>query len=103
MRLRVASSLTTTNTHGCLFSALGAEVAASGRRSTRSSGTSSAAYARQARWRWTTSKKSGIDARERVDVEDAQGRVPGPVVKCWRTGPTAEVLGDAVGHAREPV
>src|SRR5438270_10214408 len=102
MRKRVASSLTTTKTHGCLFSALGAKTAASRTWATRSSGTASGAKFRQARWWWTTSKKSGIDAPEGVDVEDAQGRVPRPVVERGRAGTAAEVLRHPIGHAFEP-
>src|SRR3954447_6214220 len=68
-----------------------------------SSSMSSVAKFRHARWLCTTSKKSGIDALERVDVEDAQGPVVRPVVEGRCPRPTAEVLGDTVGHALEPL
>src|SRR3954452_12424663 len=103
MRVRVASSLTTTNAQGWLFSALGAKVAASRTVARMSSSMSSVAKFRHARWLCTTSKKSGIDALERVDVEDAQGLVVRPVVEGRCPRPTAEVLGDSVGHALEPL
>src|SRR5437588_1352769 len=103
MRVRVPSSRTTTNAHGCLFSALGANTAASSTWATRSSGTPSGAKSRQARWWWTTSKKSGIHAPEGVDVEDAQRRVPRPVVERGRAGTAAEVLRHPVRHAFEPL
>src|SRR3954454_3950715 len=102
MRVRVAPSFTTTNTQGWLFSALGAKVAASRTVARMSSSTSSVAKFRHARWPCTTSKNSGIDAPERVDVEDAQGPVVRPVVEGRCPRPTAEVLGDSVGHALEP-
>src|SRR5437763_9583870 len=102
MRVRVASSLTTTNAHGCLFSALGAKTAASSTWAIKSSGTPSGAKLRQARWWWTTSKKSGIDPPEGVDVEDAERRVPRPVVERRGPGTAAEVLRHPIGHAFEP-
>src|SRR5205807_455085 len=52
--------------------------------------------------RWTTSKKSGIDALERVDVEDAQRRMIRPIVECRCPEAAAEALGHPVGHPPEP-
>src|SRR5207253_11009527 len=88
--------------NGGRFSAQSANMATSSTCFRRSSGTSPVANERHARWRWTTSKNSGIEAPEGVDVEDAQGGMEGPVVERGRAGPAAQVLGDAVGHAFEP-
>src|SRR5947208_88273 len=101
IRARIFSSRTTTNTQGWRFSALGAWVAASSSRSTTSSGTSSAVKVRQARWRWTTSKNSGTDAAEGVDVHDAEGGVVGPGVPGRRSHAAPEALGNQAGHGEE--
>ena len=55
---RTFASRTTTKTHGWVFSALGACVAASSMRSMSSSGTGSSVKSRHARWLSATSKKS---------------------------------------------
>ena len=68
MAARRSGSRTTTKTQGCLFSALGAKVAACRTRSTRSSSSGSGRKARQARWRRTTSKKFGHQDHRSVSM-----------------------------------
>ena len=84
MAARRSGSRTTTKTQGCLFSALGAKVAACRTCSIRSSSSGSGRKARQARWRRTTSKKLGhrtaADRRRRHAAERGNVRHDRPVL-----------------------
>ena len=59
MAARRSASRTTTNSHGCLFSALGARTAASRIARASSSSTGASQNSRHARCAWTTAKKPG--------------------------------------------